>query len=190
MHAAAMKAAAAGKSNAAVAEKPVSIRCDVCERDFSTDTGLQLHVATSKVHKKEFRRQSVSVSVRKNVELAKALISTVPDVNASATSINSKVQGQRIEPILGENYSLNVPLNSQSSHWGVFQQESNKWSAVPASEWAVVLKTLASRCHTRDDLLRQNYHLSVPTMEELGDMRKCRNCGGKFDELPTVVTQS
>ncbi|KAF8252026.1 hypothetical protein K440DRAFT_578380 [Wilcoxina mikolae CBS 423.85] len=115
--------------------------CDVCEREFKNEAGLQMHVQNSKVHKKAKRQQ-----------LKETNNATLP--SSSATMIPStRTPGY------------------------------NHWTVVPASQQPVVLEALVTKCHSPDDLLKNQYLLQPYGPEDFEALRKCKNCGGVQKKL-------
>lgn len=88
-------------------------------------------------------------------------------------------------PIVDEFASVSVVRGIDSLKHG-----NNNWTVVPDSQQAEALQALKNHCHSTIDLLKHNYVLKPVTAEDIDDLRKCKNCGGKFQIHRPIIRRT
>jgi hypothetical protein len=179
--------------------------CNICEREFVHEAALQMHVQKSKVHKKEARRLEKSTAPTE-VETTPQLVSNTvlpstslcgqqpPTENTALISSGVQYQPQNgnvaavyVSTLLQQfqmkatgNSSLSVAQNTSNGDWGSFQHGRNQWSLIPIPQQSSVFEALFGHCHSFEDLQRNRYRLRPYNSDDMAGIRRCRNCGSKF----------
>ena len=178
--------------------------CDICEREFAHAGALQMHVQNSKIHKKEARKQRISAQEKEvkttpqpssdtlisNTGLYGQLPSigntplTLPGLqfqiqNDSIATLYLSTHLQQPSAKASEHFGSAAAQDSQGN-WGRFQHGHNHWSLIPAFQQLSVFETLFRHCHLPEDLLDNKYRLHMYNSDDIAGLRKCKNCGSKF----------
>jgi hypothetical protein len=81
-----------------------NIYCDVCEREFTHEGALQMHISNSKVHKRDKRRLLLSADAR---ETTKTLVPTTDSTGNGTRNTTESFQH-------GNNYWSKIPDSQQA----------------------------------------------------------------------------
>lgn len=156
--------------------------CSVCNRDFVNGEALTMHIERSKDHQKKNTTARPSAmdgqatAAPRNDVLPRIIIpppptSTLRVIEAATTG---SFQEQPIH-ILGHSQP-----NGDFSEDGVPLQTGSPWSKIPQQEWLGTLEALSRKCHSLETLSKNGYRVRECTQAEMDELRKCRNCGGKY----------
>ena len=87
--------------------------------------------------------------------------------------------------------STPVTLRAQVNHiadddtvrFNVQHDSGSPWSRIPAAERPEALRSLSQQCHSAEQLSKSGYLTREYSQDDIDELRKCRNCGGKYHSL-------
>ena len=187
---------------------PIKPKCNVCEREFTTESALQSHIENSSSHKSEQRRARAAEeklqdlgksvhgvwSVMSQAERHKDLraATTVPPLvgsyavtgtaealeSSSASGSVRKMELDSFEQQLLILCKFYALLRDPGGAQSFFWHLSTAWSIVPSHLRDEVLDLLAMHCHPAEILRERHWRLAPYTEAELVATRKCKQCKG------------
>lgn len=139
--------------------------CSPCERSFKDQQALDQHLRDSFTHKKFVTKS------------APTQVSTIPSRRIQHT--------RRPEPLRQQDEIASSSTTSLVTGYSGVRNSSHKkiaWSIIDASEQPAELELLSRHCHPPEDLLKNKYLLHPYTTMDIANLRRCRNCNGKWKE--------
>ncbi|KAF7880162.1 uncharacterized protein EAF01_012057 [Botrytis porri] len=173
----------------------MSAYCSLCQRSFKDHKSLDQHVNNSSVHRNSIQGKSnVSHSVGSNhtnfgqtpyqqAKPSQSIQMSYGQHNGASSYLNHTVPGadhQLLTPIISTYTSTQVPSFTVAM---IVPVVKSLWSTFHESESQLVLATLSSYCHSREDLQSNNYITQPYNKSDYVDSRKCKRCNGKFSML-------
>ncbi|KAF7915162.1 uncharacterized protein EAE98_011247 [Botrytis deweyae] len=166
----------------------MSAFCSLCQRSFKDQRSLEQHVDNSSVHKNSIQgkinvfhpvgfnhaksgqtpyqqatpSQSIQINYGHNNGASLYLNHTVPDGYYQLPT-----------PVISTHTPTQIPSSTVAMIVPVVE---SLWSTFHESESRMVLDTLSSHCHSREDLQANNYITQPYNKSDYVDSRKCKRC--------------
>ncbi|KAF7954716.1 hypothetical protein EAE96_005835 [Botrytis aclada] len=166
----------------------MSAFCSLCQRSFKDHRSLEQHVTNSSVHKNSIQGKfnvfhpmgSYHTDSGQTPYQEAAPSQSIPmnyGQNKGASSyLNPTVPGgdyQLLTPMISTHAPTQVPTLAVAMTVPVVE---SPWSTFHESESRIVLDTLSSHCHLREDLQSNNYITQPYNKSDYINSRKCKRC--------------